>query len=73
MARNDPGHFREYTKSELIEIANMVGLKIVNHKYKDDFSVEGKRFERLRKAVLYACPFPARGQATIFQKPNSTS
>jgi len=31
----NPGHYREYTKKELLEIATMCNLKIINHKHID--------------------------------------
>lgn len=31
----NPGHYREYTKNELIDMARMCDLKVINHKYID--------------------------------------
>lgn len=38
---DDPGHIREYTKKELIQLGKKVGLKVIMHEYKNYFNLEG--------------------------------
>lgn len=69
----NPGHFREYTRAELIEIGRTVGLEVVCHMYKDYFGCEGSALRRtaamlLRLASLIVPSF-ARGQTIVYRRP----
>ncbi|MGA7385503.1 MAG: hypothetical protein WBW81_12655 [Methylocella sp.] len=37
----NPAHYREYTKGELIDIIQIVGLGLISHEYKDYFAIYG--------------------------------
>lgn len=37
----NPAHYREYTKGELIDIIQVVGLGLISHEYKDYFAIYG--------------------------------
>jgi SAM-dependent methyltransferase len=67
----NPGHIREYTKNELIEIGKTVGLQAVEHEYRDYFGAEGGQLHRLAisasKAASVVFPFLSRGQTIIYQ------
>jgi SAM-dependent methyltransferase len=68
----NPGHIREYTKRELIEIGQSAGLKISEHEYRDYFGVEGSKLRRMAiatsKAISFAIPPLSRGQTIIYEK-----
>lgn len=70
----NPGHYREYTKQELIEIVQTVGLDFVSHEYKDYFSIYGSPARKvammLNKAFVTVMPQLARGQTIIVRKVN---
>jgi 2-polyprenyl-3-methyl-5-hydroxy-6-metoxy-1,4-benzoquinol methylase len=65
----NPGHYREYTKQELIEIVQTVGLKLISHEYKDYFSIYGSQVRKsaqlLNKVFVTMVPQFARGQTLI--------
>ena len=67
----DPGHIREYTKQELIEIGGRVGLETVCHEYRDYFGTTGSLPRRVatRFVDILCRAFPpfARGQTIIFR------
>lgn len=70
---SNPGHFREYTKKELIACGKTVGLRIVDHQYCEYLSVEGGPARRAMGYVLKLCslafsPF-SRSQTIIYQRP----
>lgn len=69
----DPGHFREYTRDELIEIGHTVGLEVVRHVYKDYFGCGGSRLRRSAAAILGVAsrivPNFARGQTIVYRRP----
>ena len=67
----NPGHFREYTKTELMRVGESAGLKTVRHEFSDYFGCEGTRTKRLL-APVYRCtfsmvPFLRRGQTIVYQ------
>jgi SAM-dependent methyltransferase len=68
--RDNPGHFREYTRAELIEVGREAGLRTVFHQYADYFGVDGSPLRRATGRVLrWICaiypPFK-RGQTIVF-------
>ncbi len=69
----NPGHFREYTKAELIEAGATAGLATVRHEYKDYFGISGGLAKRLGlvayKLIIVFLPQLSRGQTIIFQRP----
>lgn len=68
----NPGHFREYTRAELIEIAHMARFEVVAHAYKDYFAVHGgfaKRLAQRTLKFLSACaPSLSRGQTIVLRR-----
>jgi hypothetical protein len=70
---SDPGHFREYTKRELLEIGGFAGMIAVKHDYKNYFGVwHGGRAKKLAGKVLdlMTLPLPSlrRGQTIVFKR-----
>lgn len=69
----NPGHFREYTKRELIEIARAAGFEVVSHSYAEYFGAYGGDMKRkvllpmLRLVALLVPPL-ARGQTLVLRK-----
>jgi 2-polyprenyl-3-methyl-5-hydroxy-6-metoxy-1,4-benzoquinol methylase len=68
----NPGHFREYTKRELIEIGEAAGLVNVEHAFADYFGVHGGRGRQLLAAAAEAIARVAkplsRGQTIVYGK-----
>lgn len=67
----NPGHFREYTRSELIEVGRAAGLKSIRHEYADYFGCDGTRMKKVVTA-MYNCtfslaPFFRRGQTVVYR------
>lgn len=50
---DNPGHFREYTKSELYEIGATAGLTVVSHEYFDDAFAQGSPVRRAALALAH--------------------
>lgn len=72
-ARN-PGHFREYTRAELLEIGRVAGLQPVLHEYRDYFgpptgggAVAGLAFAIHRVAAALVPSF-RRGQTLVLRR-----
>jgi 2-polyprenyl-3-methyl-5-hydroxy-6-metoxy-1,4-benzoquinol methylase len=69
----NPGHYREYTKRELIGIVQTVGLQLTCHEYKDYFSIYGSPVRKaamlLNRVLVTAVPHFARGQTLIVSRP----
>lgn len=63
---DDPGHFREYTKKEIIKYGKNVGLELVMHEYKNYFGVKG--FTNLLYILTSFYPPFRQGQTFIFKK-----
>jgi 2-polyprenyl-3-methyl-5-hydroxy-6-metoxy-1,4-benzoquinol methylase len=67
----NPGHIREYTKQELIEVGHTAGLEVVDHEYRDYFGVEGSAARRaaiaISKAISLVIPSLSRGQTIIYR------
>jgi 2-polyprenyl-3-methyl-5-hydroxy-6-metoxy-1,4-benzoquinol methylase len=67
----NPGHIREYTKSELIEFGQATDLEIVEHEYRDYFGVQGSPARRagigISKAVSVVIPSLSRGQTIVYR------
>ena len=67
----NPGHIREYTKHELVEIGQSAGLQLIEHEYRDYFDAEGSRLRRVAiavsKAVSTCVPSLSRGQTIIYK------
>jgi len=70
----EPGHIREYTKLELIEIGQSVRLQVIEHEYRDYFGGEGSKIRRMSiaasKAISSVIPSLSRGQTIIYRKAN---
>jgi SAM-dependent methyltransferase len=68
----NPGHFREYTGAELLELAGIIGLDVIKHDYVDYFAVSGgvlrRISQRLLKVVAFLVPAMARGQTIVLHK-----
>ena len=68
----NPGHIREYTREELIEIGRSAGLKVIEHEYRDYFGAEGNKLRRMAiatsKAISLVIPALSRGQTIIYVK-----
>lgn len=69
MIREDwtnPGHFREYTKAELVSMAKDAGLELVRHEYRSYF--KSPRLA-MKFIDLLVAPFPSlrRGQTAVFR------
>lgn len=66
----NPGHFREYTKRELIEIGRRAGLDAVEHHYCDYFGFFGGARKRLsigvQRAIGSVFPSLRQGQTIVF-------
>ncbi len=73
--QTNPGHFREYTRRELVEIGAEVGLDVVRHEYKEYFGCEGNPVKRLAGRVLplvsRVVPSFARGQTIVYRRPTA--
>lgn len=71
----NPGHFREYTKRELIELSGVAGLEVVSHEYAEYFGrpESGGAAGRLAFAVYRwigaAVPSLRRGQTLVARRP----
>jgi SAM-dependent methyltransferase len=50
--QNNPGHIREYTKTELKEIGEVAGLHTVQHEYKDYFTDKRPGWKGLVEAAI---------------------
>jgi hypothetical protein len=68
----NPGHFREYSKGELIEIGETAGLEAVAHEFVDYFAVPvttgAGLAVRLLKAAGLAFPSVRRGQTVVYAR-----
>ena len=68
----NPGHYREYTRAELIEIARGLDLDVVSHEYRDYFgwtpTPGGQATFVAYKALVAAVPALARGQTIVLRK-----
>ena len=68
----NPGHYREYTKAELIDYAEALGFDVVGHTYRDYFGwtpVPGDPVTRaLYKGLVAALPSLARGQTIVLRR-----
>ncbi|WP_428032040.1 class I SAM-dependent methyltransferase [Ancylobacter sp.] len=73
----NPGHFREYTKSELVEIAGIAGFDICEHQYLEYFGVAGTARASLARALFAAVvaliPSFRRGQTLILRRTVSST
>lgn len=65
---DDPGHFREYTKDELIEIADHAGLSPVAHFYRNYFQAFHPFSRALDVLTDWTLPSLRRGQTVVFKK-----
>jgi len=63
---NDPGHFREYTKKELIELGNKLGLVVVMHQFKNYFATR-KCSSKLLYTITSAVPSFRQGQTIVYR------
>ena len=69
----NPGHYREYTRDELIGIGKRIGLETVRHEYKDYFGFNGGALRTLAqcltKASGFLLPSLLRGQTIVYRRP----
>jgi 2-polyprenyl-3-methyl-5-hydroxy-6-metoxy-1,4-benzoquinol methylase len=67
---DNPGHFREYTRQELVEIGEKAGLKVAEHEYVDYYAAPSGWTLRLAVHLLrlLGLVFPAflRAQTLVF-------
>lgn len=70
--RENPGHYREYTRGELCEIAAASGLAVLDHEYKEYFGCDGGQLKKAAaqafRLVSTVVPHWARGQVLICRK-----
>jgi SAM-dependent methyltransferase len=70
---NKTGHYREYTKRELIEVVQAVGLEVICHEFRDYFVARGspvwKAGTYLNKWLSRVVPQFARGQTLVAIRP----
>jgi hypothetical protein len=68
-----PGHYREYTKRELIEVVQTVGLQVIRHEFRDYFVARGspvwKAATYLNKWLSRVFPQFAHGQTLVAIRP----
>ncbi len=64
----NPGHYREYTKKELINYATMCDLKVIDHKYINFKQVITSLKYRIVKYFSNICPSLKGSQILILQK-----
>lgn len=70
---NNPGHVREYTKSELYELGCLAGLEVVAHRYTDYRSLRGSGATRaIATLVSRMVPGFASDQIVLFRAASST-
>jgi 2-polyprenyl-3-methyl-5-hydroxy-6-metoxy-1,4-benzoquinol methylase len=66
----NPGHIREYTMREVIEIGERAGLRMVEHEFRDYFGVQGPLLRRFAihslKLIARLMPSFGRGQTVIY-------
>jgi len=71
--KNNPAHFREYTRRELARIGDAIGLRLLRHEYREYFQVRGGPPRQLAgkafKLLCRAVPQFRRGQTIVWQKP----
>lgn len=69
----NPGHFREYTRAELIDLAGIAGFEVCEHRYLEYFGVSRAERGSVKSAIFAAIvgfvpPF-RRGQTLILRRP----
>lgn len=65
--RTNPGHFREYTRAELAQVAQRAGLRVIEHRFANYFGGGGLRdmvFDLLCRLV----PGFSRGQTIVLAR-----
>lgn len=70
MIREDwtnPGHFREYTRSELVSLAHEAGLEVVDHQFKSYFR-SPRLAMKLIDLIVAPLPFLRRGQTIVLRR-----
>jgi len=71
ISRDNPGHFREYTKSELVQIGWTAGLEVAEHSY-NNYTVPARRLPRSKSDIFqllcWLNPVFSLGQTVIFRK-----
>ncbi len=70
----NPGHYREYTGSELRKIGEACGFEILFHEFKDYFGSEGSVRRHPARRLVYRCvtalyPGGRSGQTIVFHLP----
>ena len=74
----NPGHYREYTGSELREIGEVCGFEILLHEFKDYFGSEGSVTRHPARRLVYRCvtalyPGGRSGQTIVFHLPKTAA
>lgn len=68
----NPGHIREYTKQELVEVGRVAGLEPIDHEYAEYFGRQGPFLHRLAlriaEFVARVIPSLSRGQTIVFRR-----
>lgn len=64
---SNPGHFREYTRSELFAFAKEAGLEVVRHEFRSYFQSH-KLAMKLVDLVVAPFPFLRRGQTIVLRR-----
>ncbi len=69
----NPGHFREYTKKELIDMGEKCGFYFVNHKFINTLTYKGDNWKNILKKSIFTIittfiPFWRILQVIIFKK-----
>lgn len=64
---SNPGHFREYTRSELFAFAEAAGLEVVRHEFRSYFQ-SPKLAMKLVDLVVAPFPFLRRGQTIVLRR-----
>lgn len=64
----DPGHFREYTRAELIEIGESAGFRVIAHYFRNYFKATSAGSRALDRLTDWTIPSLRRGQTVVYQK-----
>lgn len=68
----NPGHFREYTRTELEKLGSRVGLDPVHHEYREYFGCDGSAVKQVAwigyRLVTRVAPNLRRGQTIVYTR-----
>lgn len=62
----EPGHFREYTKSDLVQFAKETGFEVVLHEFRSYF-LSPRLIMRIIDVLVIPFPFLRRGQTIVLR------